>query len=62
MLQFIERLHKLPACTEYTHQFLYLIEQEMLVIKPIDPAEKGRIHADALAFRLGGMRKSCVHA
>lgn len=61
MLQFIERLHELPACTEYMHQFLDLIEQEMLVIKPIDPAEMGRIHADALASRLGGMRKSCMH-
>lgn len=43
------------------HQFLDLIEQEMLVIKTTSHAERGRIHADALAFRLGGMRKLCTH-
>lgn len=60
--QFIERLHRLPACTKYLHEFLDLIEQEMLVIKPTDPAEKGRISAAALAFRLGAMRKLCTSA
>lgn len=59
-VQFIERLRRLPACTKYLHEFLDLIEQEMLVIKPTDPAENGRISAAALAFRLGAMRKLCT--
>lgn len=60
MTQLIERLHGLPDCTKYLHEFLDLIEQEMLIIKPTDPAERGRIHAAALAFRLGAMRKLCT--
>lgn len=58
--QFITILQNLPACNKYVHEFLNLIRDEMLVIKPTDKSKKGRISAFSLAGRLGSMRKLCT--
>lgn len=55
--QFIKSLHNHAACTQHLHEFLDLIERDMLIIKPINPIEKGRIGIPELMFQLGTLHR-----
>lgn len=62
--RFIDDLHRHARCTEYLHDFLNLIQMEMLVIKPpaCNSKEKGRIEVGELVTKLKGMlRESNDH-
>lgn len=62
--RFIDDLHRHARCTEYLHDFLNLIQMEMLVIKPpaCNSKEKGRIEVGGLVAKLKGMlRESNPH-
>ncbi|KUI69218.1 hypothetical protein VM1G_05517 [Cytospora mali] len=53
--QFILDLHAHQACTEYFHEFLNLISQEMLIIKSPNPSERGRVGIEQVSSRLFSM-------
>ncbi|POS80462.1 protein kinase [Diaporthe helianthi] len=58
--EFIESLHSNASCTEYLHKFLYLIERDMLIIKPTKQTEKGGIGMPELTFQLRALcRQIC---
>ncbi|KAI1149227.1 kinase-like domain-containing protein [Nemania diffusa] len=50
----IEYFHLHPRCTQYLHEFLKLIEEEMLVIDP-----ESRVSCSGLYKRLNDMFKEC---
>ncbi|KAI0439232.1 kinase-like protein [Xylaria telfairii] len=53
------KLHGHIACTEYLHEFLDLIEEEMLLIETGEVNSNKRIECGHLNSRLQSMRKKC---
>ncbi|KAK4247592.1 kinase-like domain-containing protein, partial [Corynascus novoguineensis] len=53
------KLHGHPLCSEYIHDFLDLIEEQMLVIETGDKASSRRIMCGSLHKRLQEMRQKC---
>jgi hypothetical protein len=57
--QFIAKLHAHDSCTEYIHDFLTVIEKDMLIVKPDDPAVRGRSSCNEVKAKLHDMLKRC---
>ncbi|KAG6354471.1 hypothetical protein INS49_004488 [Diaporthe citri] len=57
--EFIDYLRSIPTCTEYIHSFLHLIQTEMLILKPTNQRERGRIGAIELVSKLNRMWQNC---
>ncbi|ROV94109.1 hypothetical protein VPNG_09347 [Cytospora leucostoma] len=56
---FILDLHAHRACTEYFHEFLDLIAEEMLIVKSPNPEEGGRVSIARAHAKLDKMLKKC---
>lgn len=54
-------LHGHQACTQYLHDFLDLIEKEMLLIETDDANSNKRIECGRLLYKLESMRDKCVN-
>lgn len=52
-------LHAHWACTEYFHEFLQLIADEMLIVKSPNPYEGGRVSIAQVHAKLDKMLKRC---
>lgn len=51
-LQCIQELREHPNCTEYIRDFLSLVENHVMVVKPQDPNDRGRIEIQELTAEL----------
>ncbi|KAI1739892.1 hypothetical protein F4680DRAFT_448506 [Xylaria scruposa] len=56
---FFDRLHEHANCTEYIHEFLMLIQDEMLVLESGDTSHSNRIRTDELSRELSSLYKKC---
>lgn len=51
-LQCIQELREHPNCNEYVQDFLNLVENHVMVVKPQDPNDRGRIEIQELTPKL----------
>ena len=49
--QFIAELHSHPSCTDYIHDFLHLIQEEMLIVETREP-RRYRFNSQQVCARL----------
>ena len=54
-------LHGHQACTQYLHNFLDLIENEMLLIETNDVNSNKRIECGRLVYKLKSIRDKCLN-
>jgi len=52
-------LHAHASCTEFLHDFINMIQLDMLIVKPNNPKEKGRISSEQVHVKLATMLKKC---
>ncbi|KAE8454273.1 hypothetical protein EG329_005198 [Mollisiaceae sp. DMI_Dod_QoI] len=57
--RFIFDLHCHPSCTEYIHEFLNVIQMDILIIKSPNPKDKGRISCVELNRTLLALLEKC---
>jgi serine/threonine protein kinase len=55
--QFIHRLHAHECCSEFLHDFLNMIQFDMLIVKPIKREEKGRFSSEQVHKGLAAILK-----
>lgn len=51
------RLHAHPRCTTFLHEFIKMIQHEMLIVKPNNREERGRISSEQVHANLSSMLK-----
>ncbi|KAJ9148594.1 Kinase-like protein [Pleurostoma richardsiae] len=59
--EFIEELHQNPCCTEYFHDFLSMIEHDMVIVEPISQTETGhrRLTSNQVHTKLAKLHQEC---
>jgi len=53
----MQYLHAHECCTEFLHDFINMIQLDMLIIKPNNPKERGRITCEEVHVKLAGFLK-----
>jgi hypothetical protein len=55
----MSQLHTHEHCSEFLHRFINMIEYDMLIVKPSNPCERGRISSEQVQTKLTTMYKAC---
>ncbi|KAH8647682.1 hypothetical protein BX600DRAFT_518110 [Xylariales sp. PMI_506] len=61
VIEFIEKLHAHPDCTEFLHEFLNLIQHDMLIVESCNPQERVRISCVDVHCKLETMHHKALH-
>ncbi|KAI1326038.1 hypothetical protein F5Y16DRAFT_248177 [Xylariaceae sp. FL0255] len=59
VIKFFDTAHQHPNCTEYIHDFLNTLQDDMLVIEPSNSSYSNRITCEQLSHKLDRFYKRC---
>lgn len=57
--KFINELYVHESCSQFLHDFIKLIETDLLIVKPSDRTQKGRMSSTQVCSKLAHMVRQC---